>query len=188
MNIRPLYRGLRELRNHTREGELAYLCLSGKSENHIRDLVSFNIARAHPSWLIQREVDWVDLTLTNCLGEEALVEFKVGYASSVAATHGNCPVIRGAKNDVEKRGRRIVTCVGLMHFEGDENTDLDHHRNRGLILRSLRTPKSRFEARQLLRQIWPRRRTRVVSVDCGRWDGVRVLIDFGVVDHRRDAH
>ena len=68
MNVRPVLRALRELGDRAHTGELAYLCLSGKSENHIRDLVSFNIASAHPTWLVQREVGRVDLTVTNTVG------------------------------------------------------------------------------------------------------------------------
>lgn len=181
MNVRPLVEGLSELRSRTRSGELAYFCLSGKSENHIRDLVSFNIARAHPTWLVQREIDRVDLTVTSRSRSPIRIEFKLGYAAVVAQTKGDCPAIRGVEKDFRKRPDPIVSCLGLMHFEGEETDCLETYRNKSLIRRSLKSPSTRQEAQEVVRMYWPNRSFRCVPVDCGRWNGLSVSIDFAVI-------
>jgi hypothetical protein len=181
MNTGPLLKGLRELGNRTPSGELAYLCLNGKSENHIRDLVSFNIARAHPKWLVQREVDRIDLTLTPPRTTPTRIEFKLGYSAVVAQTEGDCPAIRGVKKDLRKRRCPIVACLGLMHFEGEKPDRLDSYRSPKLIQRSLDAPDTRCQARRVTQTCWPTRQITFVSVDCGRWDGLGVFIDFAVI-------
>jgi len=57
--------------------------LNGKSENHLRDLIAFNIACIKPKWSIEREKNRVDLKLTNTQCSELNIEFKIGYAGGV---------------------------------------------------------------------------------------------------------
>jgi len=103
MNLSPLIEGIKQLEERYDIGELAYLCLNGKSENHLRDLISFNISRKHPSWNVQREVDRVDLRIKNTKGYQLNVEFKVGYAGAVISRKEKSQVIKGALEDKKKR-------------------------------------------------------------------------------------
>jgi len=60
MNIALLIKGIKQLESRSSSGELAFLCLNGKSENHLRDLIAFNIACIKPKWSIEREKNRVD--------------------------------------------------------------------------------------------------------------------------------
>ena len=183
MNTRPLLNGIRALQGRSRNGELAFLCLSGKSENHIRDLVAFNVAKAHPRWVVRREVGNIDLTIENTVGAKLNVEFKIGYACVIATRGRKAQVLRSAKRDLEKRSQPIVSCIGLMHFSSTGSPSLDNYRNPPLLRRALAADASPGPARSAVRSMWPSRAHKYVSVDCGRWDGIDVLIDFVVVEH-----
>jgi hypothetical protein len=185
MELQPLLEGLSTLRDRAADGELAYLCLSGKSENHLRDLVAFQIARAHPTWTVRREVEWVDLSIRDEDDAGLDIEFKVGYACVVAASGENSKIVQGAILDAQKRGRPIVSCMGLMHFEGTYPTGLEKFRNPHLVGRALRNPMALSESRDALNRIWSDRPIEFVQVRCGSWDDIAVSIDFAVV--RQDA-
>jgi hypothetical protein len=72
-----------------------------------------------------------------------------------------------------------------MHFDGEEPSNLDCHRNPSVIRRALKRPSSRRESRRVIRTIWPNQPTNFVAVDCGRWSGMNVFIDFAIIRHDR---
>jgi hypothetical protein len=183
MKLDPFIRGLKQLEDRASTGELAYLCLNGKSENHLRDITAFNIARNKPKWSVQREVNNVDLLLANTLGSQLKIEFKVGYDAVVVSQKAESTVLKGAQADLRKRGKEIINCIGIMSFNANQNIDLTPFRNPGLIKRSIHRKFNKSEVKSVVRGMWPRSRCRFTPVDCGIWSGIEVSILFCTVKH-----
>lgn len=183
MTIRPLVRSIRQLNEREASGELAFLCLNGKSENHIRDLVAFNIARRHMNWTIRREINGLDLVIVNTRGDKLAVEFKIGYAGGVLYERERSAVLRGALADIRKRPYPIVNCIGIMDFECDDYTQYAGCRNSGLIRRTAHDNFSPREIKHIIDDIWPNSERKYIFLRCGKWNDVTVTILFAILRH-----
>lgn len=183
MKINPLIAGIKGLEDRMDTGELAFLCLNGKSENHIRDLVAFNIARNKPSWVIEREIDRIDLKLKNTVGSELNIEFKIGYAGAVLSQRQNSRVILSALKDMDKRTIKIVSCIGIMDFNCDFDVNLKNYRNPSLIKKSLNDSKALHESKIIIKEIWSDSKCRFTAVRCGVWNNIEVNILFATIQH-----
>jgi hypothetical protein len=183
MKLDPFIRGVKQLEDRAGTGELAYLCLNGKSENHLRDITCFNIARNKPNWSVQREVNHVDLLLANTHGAELKVEFKVGYDAVVISKKEESTVLKEAQSDLRKRGEEIINCIGIMSFDANKEIDLTPYRNPGLIKRSINRRFSISQVKSVVRGVWPHSRCRFTSVNCGAWSDIDVSILFCTVKH-----
>lgn len=183
MKINSLIKGIKILEEREATGELAYHCLNGKSENHFRDLIAFNIARNNPSWLIVREKDRIDLKLQNTKGYELNIEFKIGYAAVVINKGQNSKVISSSLKDIEKRNINIVNCIGLMDFKGSIENNLGGCRNPSIIKRTLSDIGTLRKCKNIIKKIWPNSKCRFTTVRCGKWANIEVKIMFATIQH-----
>jgi hypothetical protein len=187
MKIGPLIKGIKELEKRSSTGELAFLCLNGKSENHLRDLIAFNIAVNKPDWSVEREEDHVDLKLKSTKGAELNVEFKVGYAGGVIGQRERSQVISGALKDVEKRNIEIVNCIAIMDFNAKKEVDLVKYRKSSLIRRTLNDEAALQKVKGIIKgtfkKAWENSRCRFTTVNCGEWGGIEVTIMFCTIQY-----
>ena len=183
MNVDALIKGIKQLESRAPSGEIAYLSLNGKSENHIRDLISFNVAQNKPSWNIQREQNQIDLVLTNTRGSRLSIEFKMGYAGGVINQRETSQVISSALKDIEKRGHEIINCIGIMDFSSDEDIDLRSYRNPSVIKRTIHDDNALRKAKSIIAEVWKDSKCRFTNVNCGVWRGVSVTIMFCTIQH-----
>ncbi len=183
MKIGQLIQGIKQLEDRSSTGELAFLCLNGKSENHIRDLISFNIARNKPKWKIEREINQIDLRLTNTKGAEQNIEFKIGYTSGVINQKETSAVLSSALKDIEKRSVQIISCIGVMDFKCDNEEAINRYRNAAVIKRTLNDATALRKSKKIIKDIWSSSRCRFTNVNCGNWDGIEVVIMFCTIQH-----
>lgn len=183
--INSLIQGIEELNSRKRSGELALLCLSGKSENHLRDIIAFNIAKNNPYIIVAREKSRVDLFLENKKKDTFIIEFKLGFAGVAISQRENAPFIRSAKRDVKKKGKHIVSCLGVMFAETSAEVNLKPYKNGPLLKRTIRIKNVISKVKQVIRESWLNSSKRYVLVNCGKWDGIQLNILFVIMRHKR---
>jgi hypothetical protein len=182
--INSLIQGIEELNSRKRSGELALLCLTGKSENHLRDVIAFNVTNKNPSLEVAREKSRVDLLIKNKKGNTLFIEFKLGFAGVAIKQKENAPFILSAKKDVKMRGKHIVSCLGVMFAETSSKEKLKKYKNGSLLLRTVGFSNVAFKVKKVIRETWANSSKRYVLVNCGKLDGIQVRILFVVMRHK----
>ena len=178
MRLEPLIKGIKQLEDRSRSGELAYLCLNGKSENHIRDIVAFNVASNKPSWNVEREINRVDLVISNARGSSLEIEFKLGYAGPVIKQRERSHVLKSALQDLEKRGSSIINCIGIMDFSAEPDIDLSVYKKSQIIRSTIGDARALNKVKCVVKDTWCEAKCKFTTVNCGVWRGINVSILF----------
>ena len=170
-----------EVNEKANTGELAYLLLTGRAENHIRDLVAFNFSKLYSNHKAVREEDRIDLRIYSPNSIMTNIEFKIGFAYTLIAENMRASLIRGVNNDIKKRPKGLINCVGVIHASTDTINNYKRYRYKNLHMSTNNTEYIWRIVRAKIRKLWPKQKKKYALIDCGVWDEIHVELLFVIM-------
>ena len=171
---RKIKKAIFELNEKADSGELAYLLLTGRAENHIRDLIAFNFSRLYPKHKVVREEERFDLRIYTPNNVISNIEFKIGFASAILTENKNALLIRGVNSDIKKRPKGLINCVCVIHSKTDDVNKYQKYRYKNLHISANNHKNIWKYVRSSIRSLWPKSKKSYQIVDCGTWDDIHV--------------